>query len=137
MRTVKDIMKPIIKIGSQQTVLEAAHLMKLTDQGSLLVVEDDIYVGILTERDLLMRVVAEDLPHSSLVSTVMSSPLRVVDANTSLRKAAEIMCEHKIRRLPIKESGAIVGIVAASDVLRQLSKKTLTEEIKEALTEKH
>ena len=130
-------MKPIVKIGSQQTVLEAAHLMKLTDQSSLLVVEGDIYIGILTERDLLMRVVAEDLPHSSLISNIMSSPLRVVDAKTSLKKAAEIMCENQIRRLPISENGAVVGIVVASDVLRQLSKKTLTEEIKDALTEKH
>lgn len=130
-------MKPVVKIGSQQTVLEAAHLMKQTDQGSLLVVEGDIYVGILTERDLLMRVVAEDLPHSSPVSSIMSYPLRIVDANMSLRKAAEIMCEHKIRRLPVKESGAVVGIVAASDVLRQFSRKTLTEEILEALKEKH
>jgi len=137
MRTVKDIMRSIVKIDSQQTVLEAAHLMKRTDQGSLLVVEGDIYVGILTERDLLMRVVAEDLPHSSLVSSVMSSPLRVVDASTSLKKAAEIMCEHKIRRLPIRDCGAVIGIAVASDVLRQLSRKTLTEEISDALTEKH
>jgi signal-transduction protein with cAMP-binding, CBS, and nucleotidyltransferase domain len=134
MRTVKEIMKPIVKIGSQQTVLEAAKLMKECGGGSLVVMEGKIAVGIVTEKDFIMRVVAENLPYATRVSQVMSSPLKTVDANTPLKEAARIMYEYNIRRLPVVEGGTLAGVIVASDFLRQLSKKTLTEEIWGALT---
>jgi signal-transduction protein with cAMP-binding, CBS, and nucleotidyltransferase domain len=137
MRTVKEIMKPVVTIGPKQTVLDAANLMKESDRGSLLIVDGKITVGIITERDLVIRVIAKNLPHTTPVSKVMSSPLITITANVSLKKAARIMGERRIRRLPVIESGGVVGILVASDVLRQLSKKTLTEEIWEALIVEH
>jgi CBS domain-containing protein len=127
-------MRPVVKIGSQQTVSEAAKLMKECDRGSLVVMEGNIAVGIITERDFITRVAAEDLPHTTRVSQVMSSPLRTVDADTPLKEAARIMFEHKIRRLPVVEDGALAGMIAAWDFLGQLSKRTVTEEIRQALT---
>jgi signal-transduction protein with cAMP-binding, CBS, and nucleotidyltransferase domain len=137
MRTVKELMKPVVNIGSTRTVLEAANLMKKSDRGSLLIVEGKITVGIITERDLVRRVIAEDLSHNTPVSKVMSSPLITINANVTLKKAARIMGEHGIRRLPVIGSGGVAGILVASDVLRQLSKKTLTVKIWEALLEEH
>jgi len=134
MRTVKEIMKPVVKIGLQQTVLEAAKLMKECGRGSLVVMEGNIAVGIVTEKDFIIRVVAENLPYTTRVSQVMSSPLKTVDASTPLKEAARIMCEYNIRRLPVVEGGALAGVIVATDFLRQLSKKTLTEEIWGALT---
>jgi signal-transduction protein with cAMP-binding, CBS, and nucleotidyltransferase domain len=134
MHVVKEMMRPVVKIGSQQTVLEAAKLMKQCGYGSLVVMEGNIAVGIVTERDFITRVAAEGLSYTTRVSQVMSSPLRTIDANTSLKEAARIMFEHKIRRLPVVEGGALAGIIAAQDFLSQLSKKTLTEEIWGALT---
>jgi CBS domain-containing protein len=67
------------------------------------------------------------------VSEVMSSPLIAIKANVSLKKAARITSKRRIRRLPVTERGGVV----ASDVLRQLSKKTLTEGIWEALVGEH
>jgi len=134
MDIVKEIMKPAVRIDSQQTVLEAAKLMREFDRGSLIVMEGSIAVGILTERDFIVKVVAENLPYSTRVSKVMSTPLMIVDANTSLKKAARIMLEHKIRRLPVVEGGALVGVIVSSDFLRQFCKKTLTEEMFGALT---
>jgi signal-transduction protein with cAMP-binding, CBS, and nucleotidyltransferase domain len=137
MPRVKEIMKPVVNIGPKQTVLEAASLMKESDRGSLLIVEGKITVGIITERDFVVRVIAENLSHTTPVSKVMSSPLITINANATLKEAAKIMCERRIRRLPVIEAGAVAGILAASDVLRQLSKKTLTEEIWEALIVEH
>jgi len=137
MRTVKEIMKPVVNIGPKQTVLEAANLMKESNRGSLLIVDDKITVGIVTERDLVMRVIAKNLPHTTPVSEVMSSNLITINADVTLKKAARIMGEHKIRRLPVIENGGVAGILVASDVLRQLSNKTLAEDIWEALVVKH
>ena len=134
MRIVKEMMRPLVKIGSQQTVLEAAKLMRDCGRSSLVVMEGNIAVGIVTEKDFINRVAAENLPSATLVSQVMSSPLKTIDANTPLKEAARIMFENKIRRLPVVENGALAGIIVASDFLSQLSKKTLTEEIRDALT---
>jgi len=134
MSVVKEMMRPVVKINSQQTVLEAAKLMKDSGRGSLVVMEGNIAAGIITERDVVMRVAAENRPYTTQVSKVMSTPLVTIHANASLREAARVMFEHKIRRLPVIDGGALVGIVAASDFLAKLSKRTLTEEIWGALT---
>lgn len=137
MRTVKEVMKPVVNISPSQTVLEAAKLMKSSDRGSLLIVDGKITVGIITERDLVARVIAENLPYKTPISEVMSSPLITINAKVTLKKAAKIMGEHRIRRLPVTEIGGVTGILIASDVLRQLSNKTLAEDIWEALVERH
>lgn len=133
MTSVKEIMKTLVNIGPNQTVFEAANLMNDADRGSLLIVDGKITVGIITERDLVIRVIAKNLPHNTLVSEVMSSPLITIDAKVTIKKAARIMCEHNIRRLPVTESGETRGILVASDVLQHLSKKSLAEGLWEAL----
>jgi signal-transduction protein with cAMP-binding, CBS, and nucleotidyltransferase domain len=137
MHIAKEIMKPVVNIGPKQTVLEAANLMKKSNRGSLLIVDDKITVGIVTERDLVIRGIAKNLPHTTPVSEVMSSPLITIDANVTLKKAARIMGERGIRRLPVTESGEVVGVLVAFDVLHNLSKKSLAEDIWEALGVEH
>jgi signal-transduction protein with cAMP-binding, CBS, and nucleotidyltransferase domain len=137
MHTVKEIMKPVVNIGPNQTVLEAANLMKASDRGSLLIVDGKITVVIITVRDLVLRVITKNLPHTTPVSEVMSSPLITINAKVTMKKAARIMSEKKIRRLPVTESGRVTGILIASDVLRQVSNNTLAEDIWEPLVEKH
>jgi signal-transduction protein with cAMP-binding, CBS, and nucleotidyltransferase domain len=137
MHTVKEIMKPVVNIGPNQTVLEAANLMKASDRGSLMIVDGKITIGIITERDLVLRVIAKNLPHTTPVSEVMSSPLITINAKVTLKKAARIMGEKKVRRLPVTESGGVTGILIASDILRQLSNNTLAEDIWEALVVEH
>ena len=137
MRTVREIMEPVINIAPNQTVIEAANIMNESGYRSLLVVDGKITVGIVTARDSVTRVIAKNLPNTTFISEVMSSPLIAIDANVNLKKAARIMSEHKIRRLPVTENGGVVGILAVSDVLRQLSNKTFTEEIWEALGTEH
>ena len=95
MHTVKEIMKPVVNIGPNQTVLEAANLMKASDRGNLLIVDGKITVGIITVRDLVLRVITKNLPHTTPVSEVMSSPLITINAKVTLKKAARIMSEKK------------------------------------------
>jgi signal-transduction protein with cAMP-binding, CBS, and nucleotidyltransferase domain len=137
MRTVKEIMVPVINITPMQTVIEAANIMNDSGYRSLLVIDGKITVGIITARDLVIRVIAKNLPNTTPISEVMSSPLIAIDANVNLKKAARIMGENRIRRLPVTENGGVVGILTVSDVLRQLSNKTFVEEIWEALGTEH
>lgn len=134
MSSIKGLVKPVVSVNSQQTVLEAAKLMKEHGRGSLVVMEGNTAVGIITERDFITRIAAENLPYSTQVSQVMSTPLVVVDSDISIEEAARIMVERNIRRLPVIENGKLAGILVSSDFLGRLSKKTLTKAIWAALT---
>jgi CBS domain-containing protein len=135
MPTVKDFMTTnVITIDSQKTVLEAAKLMNQQGVGDLVVMEGKMPTGIVTERDLVRRVMAQKKPLETKVSEIMSAPLITIDEDASLKDAARKMIKNKIRRLPVKKTNELVGIVATSDFARYLGKKTLTEEILEAIS---
>ena len=130
MSTIKDIStKTIVPIDTQKTVGEAAKLMKDHGRGSLIVYEGESARGIITEKDLIRRVLAEGLPYTTRVEEVMSKPLITIDADVDIREAARFMLVKNIRRLPIVENGMLIGIVNSSDLLRHFSKRTLTERI--------
>jgi CBS domain-containing protein len=135
MPTVKDFMTTnVITIDAQKTVLEAAKLMNQQGVGDLVVMEGKMPKGIVTERDLVRRVMAQKKPLETKVSEIMSEPLITIDEDASLKDAARKMIRNKIRRLPVKKKNELVGIVATSDFARYLGKKTLTEEILEAIS---
>ena len=134
MPKVKDIMtKDVVSIRCDSTVLEAAELMSDTQLGCLVVVDSEAPVGIVTERDIVRRVVAKKLPLGTKVSEVMSTSLITVDPDASLKEAARLMSSNKIRRLPVSKDNKLVGIVVAADFVRNLGKKSLSEEIIEAM----
>jgi CBS domain-containing protein len=95
----------------------AAAARKMWDQqtGSLLVLDGQDLVGIITERDVL-RAVATGTPLDTPVSEVMSKDLITVEPGTSLREAARIMTEKWIRHLPVVEAGRLVGVVSQRDL---------------------
>ena len=134
MPKVKKLMtKNVIKIDLQKTIFEAATLMKEKEVGCLVIIDDKIPVGIVTERDFVRRVVANNLPSDIGISKIMSKPLITIEPDSSLREAARLMLKKKIRKLPIVVEKKLVGIIVVSDFARQLSKKTITEEILEAM----
>ena len=94
---------------------------------------DEKAVGMVTERDFVRRFVADKLPYDTKICEIMSKQLIVIEFNAPISEAARIMIEHKIRRLPVIKEEKLVGIIVASDFLRKLSKKTLTEQYLEAL----
>jgi CBS domain-containing protein len=128
MPTVRDFMsKNVITIDAQGTVLEAAKLMHQQDVGDLVVMEGIVAKGIVTERDLVRRVMAQKKPLDTKVSEVMSDPLITIDEESPLRDAARKMVKYKIRRLPVTRNNVLVGIIATSDFARHLSKKSFSE----------
>jgi len=134
MSTIKDIMtKNVVTLKADNTVLDAAKLMKERSLGCIIVVDGDDPLGIVTERDFVRRVMAEALPVTTVLSDVMSKPIMVIDANASVREAARIMRDNKIRRLPVVEEEKLVGIVVASDLVRHLSRKPFTEKLSELI----
>jgi CBS domain-containing protein len=134
MPTVKDIMtKNVVSIGVNNSVFEASELMSSNHVGCLVIMDGEVPIGIVTERDIVRRVVAKKLPLDTKVSEIMSTSLITVDPDASLKEAARLMSSNKIRRLPVLKQNRLVGIVVAADFVRNLGKKSISEEILEAM----
>jgi len=117
---VRDVMSsPVITVGEDDTVDKVAKLMDQHRIGSVVVVKDaDEPVGVITERDIVRKVVAKDkLPSEIRAKEVMSTPLIVIDADEDVREAARKMAKFDIRRLIVMHKGRMVGIVSARDLL--------------------
>ena len=104
-------------IGASASVVEAARLMREQHIGSLPVTEDERLVGMITDRDITTRVVAESaVPETTSVGDVYSRDLISVEPNNDLEEALQLMARHQVRRLPVVESGRLVGMVAQADI---------------------
>lgn len=133
MRLVKDIMtREVITIDTDKTIFEAAELMTAKSIGCLVVTEGSIPVGIVTERDLVRRIVAKHASVDVSVSEIMSKDLVTVGPDHSIKAAARLMSKHKIRRLPVLKQKQLVGIVVATDLVRNLGRLSRGEEILDA-----
>ncbi len=116
--SVRDAMTgKVLTASPNTTVNRAAKLMAERGVGSIIIVKSKKPIGILTERDLLMKVVSLDLKPSKVkVGKIMSAPIMTIDPNVDMTEAARMMARSKIRRLPVVERGALIGIVTASDI---------------------
>ena len=134
MPSVKDIMtKDVITIGADRTVYDAAALMAQKSLGCLPILVNGYPVGMITERDIVRRIVAKRASFDTKLVEVMTKSLITVEPETSLKEAARVMSKNKIHRLPVLKNNQLVGIVVASDFVRNVGKKTTTEEILDAL----
>jgi CBS domain-containing protein len=117
---VKEVMKtkPVI-VQPFTTVLEAARIMKDNKIGNVIIAEINHPIGILTESDIIKKVVSEGKnAQDVLVEEVMSSPIIVAEPYISLQEALKIMGKCNIRRLPIIEKNQLVGIITQRDISR-------------------
>lgn len=121
---VQDVMvRDVITIDSEHSVKYAARMMNYFGIGSLIVMSDGKIVGILTERDVLTRVVAAGRNSEKvLVREVMSQPLIVVSPTMPLEDAVKIMFKRRIKKLPViskeKDASRLVGLLSLTDVAR-------------------
>ena len=107
----------LVDCSPQVSVADAAKLMRNRKTGDVLVIDEGKLVGILTDRDIAVRVTAKSLdPDQVLVRDVMSTHVRTGEPSWDLDKIAREMGKHQIRRLPIAESGVPVGMVSLSDI---------------------
>ena len=117
------------------TAQETARMMKSEDVGSVPIVEGDRLVGVVTDRDLAIRVLAEGKGAETPVSDIASKDVVTIDPQQSLEEAARLMAEHQVRRLPVcEEDGKLVGILAQADVA-QSGHDTLTGETVEKISQ--
>jgi CBS domain-containing protein len=120
--TIQDLMTSDPKtVTSASTVVDAAKIMKQEDAGIVPIVDGERVVGVVTDRDIAIQVVAAGKdPQSTKVSEVASKNLVTIDPQQGLDEALRLMAQHQIRRLPVvEEDGRLVGIVAQADVARQ------------------
>ena len=117
----RDVMtREPVTLGPGATMGEAATLMRQEDCGSIPIVEDGRLVGIVTDRDIVIRAVAAGKdPRSTPVSDVMSADPVCIEPGTSLDEAQELMAERQVRRLPVVEDGKLVGILVIGQVARR------------------
>lgn len=117
------------------TAEQAARLMKSEDVGSLPVCEGERLVGVVTDRDLAIRVLAEGKSGETTVGEIASKNVVTIDPSQSLEEAARLMAEHQIRRLPVtEEDGKLVGILAQADVA-QSGHDELTGEVVQQISQ--
>ena len=109
-----------VKVGD--SVVEAAKLMKGEETGIAPIVEDGRLIGVVTEHDIVLRVVAEGRdPQTTKVEDVASRDLVTIDPDQDLGEALAIMAHHDVRRLPvIEQDGTLVGMVTHADALRRV-----------------
>lgn len=117
---VEDVMvKEVITIDEELTIKEAAEIMNKFEIGCVISVRKGKAVGILTERDVLKRVVAEGKDASKFkVKDVMSSPLVVAEPSMDLAEAVKLMFQMKIKKLPVVDEKRLVGLVSLTDIAR-------------------
>jgi len=122
-------------IAASASVVEAARLMREEHIGSLPITEDEELVGMITDRDLATRVVAEAAdPKTMSVGDVYSRDLVSVEPDNDLDQALQLMARHQVRRLPVVENGRLVGIVAQADIALRAN-ETKTGQLVEAISE--
>jgi CBS domain-containing protein len=121
-QSIRDVMTTSPQsIESSSSIVEAARLMRDADIGSLPVVDGGKLTGVVTDRDITVRVVAEGKdPQNTKVGDVLSQDLVTIDPQQDLDEALRLMARHQVRRLPVvEEDGRLVGIVAQADVAEQ------------------
>jgi CBS domain-containing protein len=133
MEKIRDIMtKNVESCSLLDNVFEVALKMKELNVGAIPIVDQEKLVGMITDRDIVIRGVAEKHPGSTKVEDIMSNDLITISPDDSSRDAAKMMAEHQIRRLPVVEGNKIVGIVSLGDfAIRQLT----NDQAGQALTE--
>jgi CBS domain-containing protein len=133
MEKIRDIMTEQVECCTLlDNIFEVAVKMKELNVGAIPIVDKDKLVGMITDRDIVVRGVAEKHPGSTKVEDIMSDELITISPDATSQEAIKLMSEHQIRRLPVVEGGKMVGIVALGDfAIRELT----DDQAKQALTE--
>lgn len=136
MEKIRDIMTDDVECCSLlDNVYEVAVKMKELNVGAIPIVDNEKLVGMITDRDIVLRCIAEKHPASSKVEDIMSNHLITVSPDASSQEAVRLLAKHQIRRLPVVEGQKLIGIVSLGDfAVRQLTDdqaKTALSEISE------
>lgn len=121
MRTIDALRRSGVGITRERTLREAAQLMEETGVGSLAVLDGSDLVGIVTDRDLVRRALARNVPSDARVDAVMSSPVVTVDADADLHEAFALFRTHGVRRLAVTRDAQFLGMITVDDLLIEVT----------------
>ena len=132
--SIREVMSPNPQTLPQTaTVMEAAQSMRRHDIGDVVVMDDGRLCGILTDRDIVVRALAEGKdPARTKVGDICSRELITVSADRSVGEAVRLMREHAIRRLPVEERGRIIGMLSLGDLALDIDRRSALAEISAA-----
>ena len=123
----------ICTVGHDSTLVESARLMQQEDIGNVLVTEGGVVCGILTDRDIVVRGVAQGCDMTTTtVGEICSHDLVTLDPTATLDEAKKLMADRAVRRLPVVENGKPVGIISLGDVAIEASGEQALEQISAA-----
>ncbi len=115
---VKDVMtKSVISVDSSTTANDAAKRMEDAKIGSIVVIENSIPVGIITDRDFTIKIVGHAYPIDTPVRRLMSFPLITIMPDSHCGVAADLMSSMKIKKLPVVDDDQVVGIITVTDLI--------------------
>jgi len=128
---VEDVMVRNVRTASpEETVLKATEIMNTYAIGCIIVTENGKPVGVVTERDLLKRVISNRKdPTKTKLGEIMSKPLIMVKPDSSVTSAAKIMIKKQIKKLPVINDQNLVGILSLTDLIRVLRTHNMTDKL--------
>ena len=130
MGQIRDVMeKKIVRIEKDQTIFQAAQLMKENDISFLVIIENDKPIGVLSERDFVQKFCTSNKkPDEIKISEIMSYKFRWVEPNTEIEAAVQKMLNNNIRRLLVLDDKKLVGVITQTDLVSYLRDKLLVDE---------
>jgi CBS domain-containing protein len=133
-QSIRDVMTARPKtLSSGASVLEAAQAMREQDIGDVVVVEGGRLFGVLTDRDIVVRALAEGRdPSRTTVGDICSKALVTISPDHSLGEAIRLMRERAVRRLPVEEAGQVVGVVSLGDLAVDVDRRSALADISAA-----
>jgi CBS domain-containing protein len=134
-QSIRDILRrkgeDVYSIGPLATVIDAVNTMNDNHVGSVLVMENGYPVGIFSERDVLVRVVAAQRdPRQTLVRDVMTTRLHTAELEDNILEVMKLMTDRRCRHVPVMDSGTLVGLVSIGDLTKAMQ-HNLRQEVRE------
>jgi CBS domain-containing protein len=121
MQAIEAIRRSGVGIGPEKTIREAATIMERAGVGALAVVDGESLVGVVTDRDLVRRGMARNIPYDARVDGLMTTPVVTIEAEADLHDAFALFRTHGIRRLAVVRAGRFEGIISIDDLLINLA----------------
>lgn len=119
---IGDVMtKSVISVDATLTVNETAKMMEDAKVGAVIVMEDNLPIGIVTDRDFAIKIASHAYQITTPIKKIMSTPLFSINPDETVRTAADLMHDRGIRKLPVIDDGKVIGIITSTDIVNLLS----------------
>jgi CBS domain-containing protein len=122
---VRDVMtKSVISVDATVNVNDAAKMMEDAKVGAIIVMENNSPIGIITDRDFAVKIVAHAYPITTPVKTIMSTPLIGISPEESIWHVADLMYAKGVRKIPVIEKNKVIGIITSTDLVNKFAVAT-------------